>query len=334
MGMREGSWLDHLGRMVGKMVGAPPGPLSLAQALPWLVPKVRPRFEYEAFSLRFGRPAPEFRPLAGVFAVSLVVDFPDREVDVGAAELAAWGVDFDRLMQKARSNLLARGDEEQFQQVKPGVYQSTWEDNLDGSRVLLPGILQRLELAGDPVVVLPSRDALLVTGSENPRGLQWMLEAALEFLTGDPRSLNGCPLRLRHYLWEPFHPREELPICPLVVRIHHQRLQEEYALQKRLLDQRHGALGQRITLAPFHLQRTPGGKSSSYTVWSRTMEEAWLPEADRMRLSWDAAAGPLEAWIPWELVQRQLSHLLEPIGLFPERYRFKAPPQIDLLRSL
>ena len=333
--MREGSWLNHLGRMVGELVGSGPrGPLSLAQALPWVVPKVRPRFEYEAFSLRPGRPAPEFRPLAGFFAVGLVVDFPDREADVGAAELAAWGVDFDRLMQRARSNLLARGGEEQFLRVKPGCYQSTWEDNLDGSRVLLPGILLRLELQGDPVVVLPSRDTLLVTGSEDLRGLRWMLEAALEFLTGDPRSMNGCPLRLRHYLWEPFHPGEHLPIRPLLARIHHHRLKEEYAHQKRLLDQRHGALGRRVTLAPFHLERTPGGETSSYTVWSRSMEEAWLPEADRMHLSWEAVSGPGEARIPWEQAQRQLSHLLEPVGLFPERYRFKAPPQIDLLRSL
>ena len=90
------------------------GPITLAEALPWIVPKVRPRFVYEALSLRTGMPGPEFRPLAGMFASSLVVDLPDQELDVGAAELQFWNTDFDRLMQQARTNLLARGGEQGF----------------------------------------------------------------------------------------------------------------------------------------------------------------------------------------------------------------------------
>ena len=334
--MGRTTFLDHLGRLLATLSGSRSrrDHLSLAEALPWVVPKVRPRFEYEALSLCPGRPAPEFRPLAGLFAVSLLVDLPEQELEVGTAELEAWGTDFDRLMQRARSNLLARGCEEQFRQVEPGCYRSAWQDDLDGSRVLLPGILQRLELAGDPVVVLPSRDTLLVTGSENTQGLQWILEAALEFLNEDPRSMNGCPLRLRNYLWEPFHPQEAHPICPLLARIHLRRLKDEYTNQKFILDRRHDELGKRVTLAPFHLERTQAGATLSYTVWSRSMGEAWLPEADRVRLTWEAGGRRVEARVPWEGVQRRLSHLLEPIGLFPERYRFKATPQIELLQSL
>ena len=329
------SIFDHLGRLLAAC-GAPArrGPITLAEALPWVVPKVRPRFEFETLNLCPGRPAPVFQALAGIFAVSLVLDLPDQDLDVGPAELAAWGTDFDRLMQRARSNLLARGGEEQFRQVEPGCFRSTWRDNLDGSRVLLPGILQRLRLAGDPVVVLPSRDTLLVTGSEDTRGLRWILEAALEFLDEDPRSMNGCPLRLRHYLWEPFHAHTEHPVCPLLARLHRRRLKDEYTNQKLLLDRRHGALGQQVTLAPFHLERTPAGETLSYTIWSRSMGEAWLPEADRVRLSWEVAGCRVEHRISWERVQRQLSPLLEPVGLFPERYRFKAPPRIELLQAL
>jgi len=310
------------------------GPITLAEALPWIVPKVRPRFVYEALSLRTGMPGPEFRPLAGMFASSLVVDLPDQELDVGAAELQFWNTDFDRLMQQARTNLLARGGEQGFKRMGPGRYRSTWQDNLDGSRMLLPGILQRLPLEGDPVVLLPNRDTLLVVGSEDAKGLRWALEGALEFLNEDPRSLNGCPLRLRNYQWELFHARREHPVRPLLGRIQQRRLKEEYGHQKALLDQRHGVAGQDITVAPFHLEKSAAGLTSSYTVWSPAMGEAWLPEADQLRLAWDVGGEPGRAWVPWAKVKIVLSHLLEPVGLFPERYRFKDLPQPAQLERL
>jgi hypothetical protein len=310
------------------------GPITLAEALPWIVPKVRPRFMYESLALRSGRPAPEFRTLAGIFAQSLVVDLPDQELDVGAEELAFWNTDFDRLMQRARTNLLARSGDDGFRELGPGRFRSTWRDNLDGSRILLPGLLQRLPLEGDPVVVLPSRDTLLVVGSEDPQGLRWALEGALEFLNEDPRSLNGCPLRLRHYQWESFHAQQEHPVRPLLGRIHRRRLKEEYGRQKALLDRCHGAAGKPITVAPFQLEHTPAGKLASYTVWSPAMGEAWLPEADQVRLAWEVGGERGRARVPWEKVKTRLSHLLEPVGLFPERYRFKDLPETGQLEGL
>lgn len=310
------------------------GPLTLAQALPRLLPKVRPRFQHEALCLTTGKPGPAFQPLAGIFAVSLVVDLPNREVDVGEAELAAWDVDFDRLMQRARSNLLARGGEEGFLQVGPGCYQSAWADNLDGSRLLLPGILQRLQVRGDPVALLPNRDTLLVVGSEDPAGLRWALESALASLHQDPTALNACPLRLSHYHWEPFQALREHPVCPLLIRVERQRLMDEYASQKTLLDRRHGAAGKAITVAPLRLERTGAGEPASYTEWNEAMGEAWLPLADRVRLAWELGGERGRAWVPWARVQGRLSHLLEPVGLFPERYRFKAAPQAGQLEDL
>jgi hypothetical protein len=266
--------------------------------------------------------------------MSLVVDMPDLEIDVGAADLARWNTDFDRLLQKARTNLLARGGEEDFQRLGPGRYRSTWRDNLDGSRMLLPGVLKNLPLQGDPVVVLPNRDTLLVVGSKDHQGLAWALEGALEFLNEDPRSLNGCPLRLRNFQWEPFQPRLEHPIQPLLGRVQKRRLRAEYGHQKALLDRRHDAQGRIITLAPFLVEKTAAGQVRSFTEWSPAMGEAWLPEADQVRLNWELGRERGRAWVPWAKVQDRLSPLLEPVGLFPERYRFKHLPGPSQLESL
>jgi hypothetical protein len=309
-------------------------PLSLDEALPWLLPKVRPRFNWESLRLRTDRPVSEFRPLADIFALSLVVDHPDGVLEVQAADLERWHTDFDRLLQKARTNLLARGAEEGFLRMGPGRFRSTWRDSLDGSRLLLPGVLRRLELDGDPVVVLPNRDTLLVVGSEDAPALGWALAGALEFLEADPGALNGCPLRLRHYQWEPFLLGEGHPARNLLGRLQRRRLRDEYARQKALLDQRHGLAGRPITVAPFQLERTAEGQAASYTIWSPDQGDAWLPEADRLCLAWEAEGRRQRAWIPWETVRGCLGPLLEPVGLFPERHRFKERPGNELIRSL
>lgn len=181
---------------------APRAPLALEDALPCLFPKVRPVFAYQAYARRTGQPAPEYRLLAGDFAVSLVVDLPNQDLDLGPAHLRAWNLDFDSLLQRARGNLLARGGEQGFHAEREGCYRSTWRDSLDGSRMLLPGILQRLRIKGDPVVLLPNRDTLLVAGSEDPEALRWAMGLAREQLDRAICPADAGPLRLRHYRWE------------------------------------------------------------------------------------------------------------------------------------
>ena len=186
------------------------------------------------------------------------------------------------------------------------------------------------------MAVLPNRDTLLVVGSKDHEGLRWALEGALEFLDEDPRSLNGCPLRLRNFQWEPYRPRDEHPIQPLLGRVQKDRLKQEYGHQKALLDRRHGAQGKAITLAPFQVEKTAAGQSRSFTEWHPAMGEAWLPEADQVRLAWQLGPERGRAWVPWEKVQGTLDGLLEPVGLFPERYRFRQAPQpvqLELLLS-
>ena len=159
---REGSGLGAFLRGLGRP--APRPLLALDDALPYLFPKVRPALAYAAYARRTGRAPAAFRPLAGAYAVSLVLDLPNQDLDLELAHLRTWGVDFDGLLQRARTNLLGRGGEQRFQELREGCFRSTWRDSLDGSRMLLPGMLRRLGLRGDPVVLLPSRDMLLVLG--------------------------------------------------------------------------------------------------------------------------------------------------------------------------
>lgn len=316
--------LEQLAAGFKRLVLPPPphrGVLPLEEALPRLVPKVRPRFHYEALSLREGAAGPVFRPMAGSFALSLALDDPGWELDVSERELRAWGADFDALLQKARSNLLKRGGVEGFRALRPGFYRSLWQDGLDCSRVLLPGMLMGLPLQGDPVVVLAARDTLLVAGSEDPRALGWILEAALQFAGEDPRSTNGCPLRLRHFHWEPWEAGASHPAAHLLARVRRRRLMEEYSRQKTLLDRLHRQSGRTVAVAALQLERDPCGIMGSRTILPLGVEEGWLPEADLLGVQ-DPGKGTCH-WLPWNVARQRLGDLLEPLGLFPERYRVK-----------
>jgi len=217
------------------------------------------------------------------------------------------------VIQRARTNLLLRGSQERFRRVRQGLYQSTWQDNLDGSRVLLPGVLKGLPLQGDPVVVLPNRDTLLVAGSEDIKALGWLMDAALEFLREDPQAHNCCPLRLRHFHWELWEAGDGNPLAPILERVRKQRLLDEYARQKTLLDRIHDRAGKPVLVAPFRLEKTSTGAVTSCTYLPQGVEEGWLPEADRVGLLRNSQC----LWLPWAQLNRQL----EPLGFFPERYR-------------
>jgi len=212
---RLGRFLQQLGQPMSRVP-------ALADVLPYLLPKVRTLDGYDAYERNTGQPAPVHRPLCGNLAVSLVADMPNQDLDLGAAQFQAWNADFDVLFQRARTNLLARG-EQNFREIRPGCYGSSWQDELDGSRILLPGILQALALTGDPVAGLPGRSTLLVTGSEDAKGLVWLLESLLEHLDQNPGAANATPLRYRNLRWEPLQLPEGHPAADLLARLQARR---------------------------------------------------------------------------------------------------------------
>ncbi len=213
--VRLGRFLQRLGHPVARVP-------SLAEALPYLLPKVRTLDNYDAYARNTGKAVPVHRPLCGNLAVSLVADLPNQDLDLDAAQIQAWNADFDVLLQRARTNLLARG-ERKFREVLPGCYRSAWQDGLDGSRILLPGILQGLKLTGDPVAVLPGRDTLLVTGSGDDQGLVWLLESLLAHLALDGEATDATPLRYRNLGWEPLQLPEDHPAAALLTRLQARR---------------------------------------------------------------------------------------------------------------
>src|SRR6202042_2065723 len=109
--------------------------------------------------------------------------------------LKTWGVSFDELfetgLERLRDFTIPKFEKQQ------GFYIGGWHDDYANSRILIPEVFGPLYLDGDPVVCLPNRNLLLVTGSENDAGIQAMLKQAEEIVQTKSRPINPAPLILK-----------------------------------------------------------------------------------------------------------------------------------------
>ena len=102
------------------------------------------------------------------FTRCLVLDFPEYVSMVSPENLKTWGISFYELYEiglaRLRDCTIPKFEKQQ------GFYIGGWHDDYDNSRILIPEVFVPLHLDGDPVVCLPNRNSLLVTGSENHDG--------------------------------------------------------------------------------------------------------------------------------------------------------------------
>jgi hypothetical protein len=95
--------------------------------------------------------------------LGIVYDLPELIADVSRRQLAQWRVTFEEAFAIARDNLTARS-RGGLVRVAPGVWRSSWNDSYEAARLALPIVFKHLPLKGDPVVMVPHREALFVTG--------------------------------------------------------------------------------------------------------------------------------------------------------------------------
>src|SRR5262249_6440318 len=137
-------------------------PTSLSEVERSLIPVVREGLFFERTLLETHFEMAH-QPLAGPFHIGLVIDSEESMKYVTKEQLQRWRVDFEKLLAVARRNLEARS-RKPFLPLAPGAFISSWHDSYDGSRILLTDRIRQLGVHGAPVIVMPNRDTLLVTG--------------------------------------------------------------------------------------------------------------------------------------------------------------------------
>jgi hypothetical protein len=141
-----------------------------------------------------------------VVQVGFDSEFSIRRIE--PEQLKDWGVTFEQALADAIDNLRDRTTDE-WSNIGSGAFIGDWADHYDTSRVLLLDCLYRLPLSGDPVVLLPTRETILVTGANDDAGQTALIAKAEEAMQKQPRRISMSMLRYDGKAWHPFMPEGE-----------------------------------------------------------------------------------------------------------------------------
>ncbi|AKJ07977.1 uncharacterized protein YtpQ (UPF0354 family) [Archangium gephyra] len=327
---------DEVFARISRVRSMPDLPATLAEARQNLLPVVRSRTFFEQLHLVMkgppGKPPPiAWKPLGGFLGVGLAFDGPDTLRYLGPDELTRWDISFEQALGMALENLRPRSTEA-LEQLAPGTCKSPWEDSYAASRLLLDEVVRRCPVKGTPVVLVPHRDLLLITGSEDEDGLNQVASKALGAMMA-PRALDGRAMRLAPEGWVPFMPERlnnawgDFRQLELFTRA------RDYDEQTQQLEKLYEEKGVDLFVAAYTPYQDERGRSLSYAVWLKGVD-AVLPRAEVIFFM-DPSLGPEAPPVGiarWEEVSRVAGQLLAPVeGLYPERYRvtsFPTPEQL------
>ncbi|MFY0581914.1 hypothetical protein ACN28S_53400 [Cystobacter fuscus] len=153
-----------------------------------------------------------------------------------------------------------------------------WRDTYAASRLLLDEVVRRCPVRGEPVVLVPHRDLLLITGSDDEDGLSRVASMSLDALLA-PRALDGRALRLTSGTWVPFMPERLSNAWKDFRQLELFSRARDYDEQTRQLDKHYQDTGEDVFVAAFTPYQDEHGRSLSYAVWQKGMTTL-LPRAD------------------------------------------------------
>jgi len=311
-------------------------PANFEDVGPDLLPAVRNRCSFEMTRLKAELDGLSFlewphRVVADHLTVSLVYDLPEAIVQVQQRHLSDWGRSFEEALDAACDNL-RKISHHQWNNPCPGVWLSPWQDNHDASRLVLADVLQVHPVQGAYVAMIPNRDTLIVTGSEDDAGLAHMAVLA-EKAQDHARPITGLAFLLDNGTWLPWLPDANHPVHDQFHLLQLQSFGRDYAAQKDLLDAFHEKTRQNIWVASYSaVKNDETGKSHSYCVWSQGVDTL-LPKVDQVYffVPKGEEEGSVVARASWDRVQQLVGHLMEPQGVYPVRYRAKQFPTEEQL---
>lgn len=241
-------------------------------------------------------------------------------------------------MQVATDNLRDRTIDK-WELIVPGAFLGKWEDFYDSSRVLLPDCLYRLPLVGDPVVLVPAREALLVTGSKDATGQAALVAFAEKVLLEKPRHISMSMLRHDGKNWQPFMPTGETG--EQLKRFQREMMAANYEQQKEELEAQYEISGNDVFVATFsRFKEKNGGKDNanvfSLATWTEGVDTL-LPYTDRVmfvRLNAAHTEAIDSVAVLWPEAVALTGTLMEVTDDWPPRVRVRAFPDEAMFATL
>lgn len=298
-----------------------------------LHPAVRARSYFDLFGLELsldGTKPPEVphHEFAEFLSLLLVYDEPHTVSFVNAQQLEDWGVTFYEAYEAAVRNLA----EKPIAYVESeGLFELCANDAHDAARMLLVEAMKSFEVTGDLICMVPSRDCLLLTGSDNSAGLRLMAERAREAIQS--RMITCIAFRLVDDHWEPWLPQKNHPSYSAFHRLHCDSLGQDYVEQKALLEELHEKTGDDIFVATYSGVDAKD-RSWTYTLWAENVLSL-LPRAEYLVFGY--GENQTIRFVPWDAAATIVGGMMHDTGMYPVRYRvedFPTPEQLERLRAV
>src|SRR5262249_34088950 len=152
--------------------------------------------------------------------------------------------------------------------LAPGVYVSQYGDTHDASRMLLLDRIRECKVMGRPVVMIPNRNTMLITGESDADGVCTMLNHAEEVLK-HPRPMACIPLVLSEKTWYEWQVRADHPEQKRFQRLRAIAMNDIYNSHKELLDALHAEEEKDIFVASYMaMENKDTGEIMSCATWS------------------------------------------------------------------
>ncbi|MDB5387841.1 MAG: hypothetical protein JWM11_3487 [Planctomycetaceae bacterium] len=301
-------------------------PDEFEDARPDILPVIRSRFFSERLKLErrnggeFGKASDLLGiPLGDQFESIFVYDLPDSMRYLGTGALEDWDVSIYEVAEAAKHNLGELSTS--FAGIEGQFYLCAEADNYASSRILLVDNIRQLQVQGDWVAMVPNRDTLLITGSEDVDGLGMMAHLAEEAYKKPRRQGLGL-LRLVDNEWETWFPPEHSPNYAQFRKLELLALADEYSDQQEILDK---VLQKELAeqfVSSYSIVQKPDGELFSYCVWSEGCT-ALLPKSQKVVFTRSSKTGKtpdLVATADWNKVQQVLGHRLKETDYYPPRW--------------
>lgn len=199
---------------------------------------------------------------------------------------------------------------EPFDPIDEGVFSGPWLDGAGSARIVLTDRFLGAPVVGDPVVFLPTPDLVVVTGSEDVRGIDVAVTMAWDALEQDPQPLTGIPLILsKKGVWSTWKPAVTHKCHRMLSALRTRDWMSFNTAQSDLL----------VQLGEHPAKVTTDEKDAEVSEWPEA-EQVLLLETGLVRIG---RKGPT---VRWESVQHVLSRLLERTELYPPRSRTRGFP--------
>jgi hypothetical protein len=217
----------------------------------------------------------------------------------------------------------------------PGVWSSPWRDSFGSSRIILPDVIARCEILGEPVAIVPDRDTLLVTGSLDEIGLASLAHLAGEILDGEGRTLSGVAMISFGGSWSPFLPEPDHPAYQSLKRLSLKSRAKDGNEHAQLLNQRPEGPG----FAPAEdltVFRGPEPDAITSSCAWPSDTDVLLPESEYIFFLTPNETGTYTtpAIAEWDVVFETFGHLLEAEPIYPPRFRTRGFPEPGPLAAI